>query len=60
MTMFNKVTKTFQWGQHTVTMETGEVARQSGGAVLVNIDDTVVLATVVGSKTPKPVKTSFP
>ncbi len=35
MTMFNKVTKTFQWGQHTVTLETGEVARQSGGAVLV-------------------------
>jgi hypothetical protein len=27
MTMFNKVTKTFQWGQHTVTMETGEIAR---------------------------------
>ena len=33
MSMFNKVTKTFQWGQHTVTMETGEIARQSGGAV---------------------------
>ena len=44
MTMFKKVSKTFQWGQHTVTMETGEIARQSGGAVLVNIDDTVVLA----------------
>jgi len=33
MTMFNKVSKTFQWGQHTVTMETGEIARQSTGAV---------------------------
>ncbi len=32
MSIFNKVTKTFQWGQQTVTMETGEIARQSGGA----------------------------
>ncbi|MDQ2777940.1 MAG: polyribonucleotide nucleotidyltransferase [Pseudomonadota bacterium] len=47
MSMFNKVTKTFQWGQHQVTLETGEIARQSSGAVLVSIDDTVVLATVV-------------
>ncbi|WP_404300221.1 polyribonucleotide nucleotidyltransferase [Alicycliphilus denitrificans] len=60
MTMFNKVTKTFQWGQHTVTMETGEIARQAGGAVLVNIDDTVVLATVVASKQPKPGQDFFP
>ncbi len=50
MTIFNKVTKTFQWGQHTVTMETGEIARQASGAVLVNMDDTVVLATVVAKK----------
>jgi len=54
MSMFNKVSKTFQWGQHTVTMETGEIARQAGGAVMVNIDDTVVLATVVASKSAKP------
>ncbi|UJB64744.1 polyribonucleotide nucleotidyltransferase [Acidovorax sp. YS12] len=60
MTMFNKVTKTFQWGQHTVTMETGEIARQASGAVLVNIDDTVVLATVVASKTAKPGQDFFP
>jgi len=53
MSIFNKVTKTFQWGQHTVTMETGEIARQASGAVLVNIDDTVVLATVVASKQAK-------
>ncbi|WP_227001350.1 polyribonucleotide nucleotidyltransferase [Pulveribacter suum] len=59
-TMFNKVTKTFQWGQHTVTLETGEIARQAGGAVLVNIDDTVVLATVVASKTAKPGQDFFP
>ena len=38
MSMFNKVTKTFQWGQNTVIMETGEIARQSGGAVMVNIE----------------------
>ncbi|GAB2727001.1 polyribonucleotide nucleotidyltransferase [Melaminivora jejuensis] len=58
--MFNKVTKTFQWGQHTVTMETGEIARQASGAVLVNIDDTVVLATVVASKSAKPGQDFFP
>jgi len=60
MTIFNKVTKTFQWGQHTVTMETGEIARQASGAVLVNIDDTVVLATVVASKNAKPGQDFFP
>jgi polyribonucleotide nucleotidyltransferase len=58
--MFNKVTKTFQWGKHTVTMETGEIARQSGGAVLVNVDDTVVLATVVAAKNAKPGQDFFP
>ncbi len=60
MSMFNKVTKTFQWGQHTVVLETGEIARQSGGAVVVNIEDTVVLATVVAAKTPKPGQDFFP
>lgn len=60
MTMFNKATKTFQWGAHTVTMETGEIARQASGAVLVNMDDTVVLATVVASKTAKPGQDFFP
>ena len=60
MSMFNKVTKTFAWGQNTVTMETGEIARQAGGAVLVNIDDTVVLATVVASKNAKAGQDFFP
>ncbi|MFL6691700.1 MAG: polyribonucleotide nucleotidyltransferase, partial [Ramlibacter sp.] len=60
MSIFNKVTKSFQWGQHKVTLETGEIARQSTGAVLVNIDDTVVLATVVASKTSKPGQDFFP
>ena len=60
MSMFNKVTKTFQWGQHTVVLETGEIARQSSGAVIVNIEDTVVLATVVGAKNAKPGQDFFP
>ena len=38
MSIFNKVTKTFQWGDKTVIMETGEIARQATGAVLVDID----------------------
>jgi polyribonucleotide nucleotidyltransferase len=60
MSMFNKVSKTFQWGGHTVTLETGEIARQATGAVLVNIDDTVVLATVVVAKNAKPGQDFFP
>lgn len=60
MSMFNKVTKTFQWGQNTVTLETGEIARQASGAVLVNVDDTVVLATVVAAKNAKPGQDFFP
>ena len=60
MSIFNKATKTFQWGQHKVTLETGEIARQATGAVLVNIDDTVVLATVVASKSAKPGQDFFP
>ncbi|MCW5633059.1 MAG: polyribonucleotide nucleotidyltransferase [Rubrivivax sp.] len=60
MSMFNKVTKTFQWGANTVTLETGEIARQAGGAVLVNMDDTVVLATVVARSEAKPGQDFFP
>jgi polyribonucleotide nucleotidyltransferase len=60
MSMFKKVSKTFQWGQHTVILETGEIARQSGGAVIVNIEDTVILATVVAAKNPKPGQDFFP
>lgn len=60
MSMFNKVTKSFQWGQHTVVMETGEIARQASGAVLVNIEGTVVLATVVAAKTAKAGQDFFP
>ena len=60
MSMFNKVSKTFTWGQHTVTMETGEIARQSSGAVLVSMDDTVVLATVVAKTDAKAGQDFFP
>ncbi|MBA5639419.1 polyribonucleotide nucleotidyltransferase [Duganella sp. LX20W] len=58
--MFNKVTKTFQYGQHQVTLETGEIARQASGAVMVSIEDTVILATVVAKKDAKPGQDFFP
>ncbi len=58
--MFNKITKTFQYGQHQVTLETGEIARQASGAVMVSIEDTVVLATVVAKKDAKPGQDFFP
>ncbi len=56
----NPVRKTLQWGRHTLTLETGEIARQSDGAVLVNMDDTVVLVTVVGKRYADPGKDFFP
>ncbi|HMS78283.1 MAG TPA: polyribonucleotide nucleotidyltransferase [Burkholderiaceae bacterium] len=58
--MFEIAKKTIQWGQHTLTLETGEVARQASGAVMVTMDDTVVLATVVGQKSAKPGQDFFP
>ena len=50
----NPVKKTFTYGAHQVTLETGEIARQASGAVLVNMEDSVVLCSVVGSKQPRP------
>src|SRR6266481_8355382 len=47
------VKKTFTYGAHQVTLETGEIARQAHGAVVVSMDDTVVLCTVVGSRQAK-------
>lgn len=58
--MFEIAKKTLQWGQNTLTLETGEVARQAGGAVIVSMDDTVVLATVVARKEAKPGQEFFP
>lgn len=56
----NAVTKTFQYGRHTVTLETGRLARQATGSVLVTMDNTVVLCTVVAKKEPKPGQDFFP
>ncbi|MDX1491959.1 MAG: polyribonucleotide nucleotidyltransferase [Pseudohongiellaceae bacterium] len=58
--MFNIVRKTFQYGNDTVTLETGKVARQATGAVVVTIGDTQVLATAVGRKQAKPGQDFFP
>jgi polyribonucleotide nucleotidyltransferase len=60
MSLFKKITKTFEWGGHQVTLETGEIARQATGAVLVSVEDTVILATVVGAKTAKAGQDFFP
>lgn len=58
--MFNKITKSFQYGRHTVTFETGEIARQAGGSVLVSMDDTVVLVAVTVAPEVKPGQDFFP
>ncbi|MBR6026177.1 MAG: polyribonucleotide nucleotidyltransferase, partial [Neisseriaceae bacterium] len=58
--MFNKHTKTFQYGNHTVTLETGEIARQASAAVKVSMGDTVVLVTVVAAKDIKAGQDFFP
>ncbi len=58
--MLTATKKSFAYGAHTVTLETGEIARQAHGAVLVNMDETVVLATVVAAKEPKPGQDFFP
>jgi polyribonucleotide nucleotidyltransferase len=52
--------KTLSYGKHQLTLETGEIARQSSGAVMVSLDDTVVLVTVVGRKDAKPDQDFFP
>jgi polyribonucleotide nucleotidyltransferase len=54
------IKKTFTYGRHQVTLETGELARQATGAVLASMDDTVVLATVVAAKDAKPGQDFFP
>jgi len=58
--MFNPISKTFQFGGHSVTLETGKIARQATGAVVVTVGDTQVLATVVGRKTANPDQSFFP
>lgn len=56
----NKLTKTFKFGEHDVTIETGEIARQASATVLVNMADTVVMVAVVGQKSAKPGQSFFP
>ena len=56
----NPVTKTFQYGGQTVTLETGRIARQASGAVLVTVENTSVLCTVVAEKTAREGRDFFP
>jgi polyribonucleotide nucleotidyltransferase len=54
------VSKSFQWGDHKITLETGRIARQATGAVMARMDDTVVLCTVVGNREARPGQPFFP
>jgi polyribonucleotide nucleotidyltransferase len=56
----NPVTKTFQYGGQTVTLETGKIARQATGAVMVTVENTSVLCTVVAERTARPGRDFFP
>lgn len=56
----NPVSKSFQYGKHTITLETGRIARQATGAVMCSMDDTMVLCTVVARKEAKPGQDFFP
>lgn len=58
--MFNKVKKSIQFGAHELTLETGEIARQADGAVMVTYGDTAVLVTVVGKTEVKAGQDFFP
>jgi len=56
----NPIKKSFQYGDHMVTLETSHMARQADGAVTVTVNDTVVLVTVCARKEPKPGQDFFP
>ncbi|GIU13121.1 MULTISPECIES: polyribonucleotide nucleotidyltransferase [unclassified Shewanella] len=56
----NPIVKSFEYGQHTVTLETGVIARQADAAVLASMGDTTVLVTVVGKKFEEPGRDFFP
>jgi len=56
----NPIVKSFEYGQHTVTLETGVIARQADAAVLASMGDTTVLVTVVGKKAEEPGRDFFP
>jgi len=56
----NSVKKTVQYGDHILSLETGKVARQAGGAVIASLGETSVLVTVVGKKNVQPGQDFFP
>ena len=58
--MFKKVTNSMKLGAHELKIETGEIARQADGAVMVSYGDTVVLVTVVGNQSVKEGQDFFP
>ena len=58
--MFNKIVKTFQYGKHTVKLETGEIGRQASGSVMASMGDTLVHVTVVGMRDANPGQDFFP
>jgi len=58
--ILNPVKKSLMWGRHQLTLETGEIARQASGAVMVTMEDTVVLVTVVGARNAKSGQDFFP
>ena len=58
--MFDEIRKSIQWGQETLTLETGKVARQADGAVMVTMGETTVLVTAVAAKSVKAGQDFFP
>ncbi len=58
--MFNEVKKSIQWGEETLTLETGKVARQADGSVIATLGETSVMANVTFAKAPKPGQDFFP
>ncbi|SDE58825.1 polyribonucleotide nucleotidyltransferase [Limimaricola pyoseonensis] len=59
-TMFHNVKKSIQWGEETLTLETGKVARQADGSVIATLGETSVMANVTFAKAPKPGQDFFP
>ena len=58
--MFNEVKKSIQWGEETLTLETGKVARQADGTVIATLGETSVMANVTFAKQQKPGQDFFP
>ncbi|MEN8891410.1 MAG: hypothetical protein ABF283_00775, partial [Planktotalea arctica] len=58
--MFNVTTKTIEWGDETLTLETGKIARQADGCVIATLGETSVMAAVTFAKKQKPGQDFFP